>query len=330
MERKTKYGVLRVGDKHSFLTIVALPQNGPQILVRCECGKEKKVRYAKVFVGETKSCGCRRNDLRYDTNLKTYGVAHVAQNAIIRAKTEETNQARYGSRAPSQNSQVRAKMQKTTEERFGVPHAMQNPKIQQKQAETVRKKYGTDNVRHVLEINQKIIETNMRLYDAPSPFESQLIQEKCKETIKQKYGVDNPMRSQHIQEKAKATCVERYGVEYFSQSEIHKTAMIESGAWMDYSAIDTILLEQYLACVWNTTEREIRKYPSRFDKRGKEYHIDHIYSISQGYQDSIPPEIIGSSVNLRILPAADNIRKRRGCDISKEELICRYEEKNNG
>jgi hypothetical protein len=46
------------------------------------------------------------------------------------------------------------------------------------------------------------------------------------------------------------------------------------------------------------------------DKRGKKsYHLDHIYPVSKGFKNKIPPEIIGDLSNLRFIPWLDNLKK---------------------
>lgn len=63
-----------------------------------------------------------------------------------------------------------------------------------------------------------------------------------------------------------------------------------------------------------------------FEKRGVSgsegaYQLDHKYSILQGFNDNIKPEIIGCLSNLEFIPWEENARKRTKCSINKEELI---------
>lgn len=62
------------------------------------------------------------------------------------------------------------------------------------------------------------------------------------------------------------------------------------------------------------------------DKTGRcrNYHLDHKYSIYQGFVDDIDPKIIGSIYNLEMLPFDKNISKGCKCSITKEELISEY------
>lgn len=64
-----------------------------------------------------------------------------------------------------------------------------------------------------------------------------------------------------------------------------------------------------------------------YNKRGNHafddnaWHLDHIYSIAEGFKNNIPPYIIGSIYNLRMMPWRDNIVKRDTCSMSIDDLI---------
>lgn len=55
--------------------------------------------------------------------------------------------------------------------------------------------------------------------------------------------------------------------------------------------------------------------------RGNEYELDHKFSITEGFRQSIPPEIIGSPANLEMIPKAKNRSKRTQCSIELEVLL---------
>lgn len=50
-------------------------------------------------------------------------------------------------------------------------------------------------------------------------------------------------------------------------------------------------------------------------------HIDHIYSVFNGFNDSVSPFLIGHSANLRTLPWKDNVVKNTKNDITLDELF---------
>jgi hypothetical protein len=81
----------------------------------------------------------------------------------------------------------------------------------------------------------------------------------------------------------------------------------------------------YRELVLKYTLRSWKKYQSIINPnnfcRGKEYELDHMYSITQGFIDKIPPEIMGHHCNLRLIPKSANRSKRVKCSITLEELL---------
>src|SRR6185369_13037122 len=68
---------------------------------------------------------------------------------------------------------------------------------------------------------------------------------------------------------------------------------------------------QYRKMVWTITESQPLNTLDGFEKRGIEYHLDHIIPVNYGYQHCVNPEIIGHISNLRIIKATENIKKGR-------------------
>jgi predicted DNA-binding protein YlxM (UPF0122 family) len=63
-----------------------------------------------------------------------------------------------------------------------------------------------------------------------------------------------------------------------------------------------------------------------YNKRGNSgvdgaYHLDHKFSIIEGFKNNIKPEIIGNIKNLEFIPWKENLKKRANCSITLEELI---------
>jgi hypothetical protein len=66
------------------------------------------------------------------------------------------------------------------------------------------------------------------------------------------------------------------------------------------------------------------------EKRSIHWHLDHEFSVKAGFLNEVPPEIIGSVANLRIIPQSENSSKKQNCSITLLELMDRYENyKNN-
>lgn len=78
------------------------------------------------------------------------------------------------------------------------------------------------------------------------------------------------------------------------------------------------------------TIKNYRKYkniinPNNLPRGKNKYQIDHIYSVYDGFKNNIPPEILSSIPNLRMLWWYDNISKSKRSSISIYKL---YEEYN--
>lgn len=57
------------------------------------------------------------------------------------------------------------------------------------------------------------------------------------------------------------------------------------------------------------------------DRRGRlDFHLDHKYSIAEGFKNGVPPKIIGSIHNLQFLDHKVNTKKGTACSITLEEL----------
>lgn len=97
----------------------------------------------------------------------------------------------------------------------------------------------------------------------------------------------------------------------------------ENGVWTKPE--DKNALEGYRQMVWYCTRQQPLETLESYDKRGTVendgYHIDHKFSILEGFKQEIEPEIIASIHNLEMLPALENIQKGSNCSITLEELL---------
>lgn len=83
--------------------------------------------------------------------------------------------------------------------------------------------------------------------------------------------------------------------------------------------------ERYLFLVRYYTEKNYKNYkkiinPENF-KRGRKYHLDHRYSIYQGFMNNVSPKIIGNVENLTIITESDNLSKGKKCSITLDEIL---------
>lgn len=99
----------------------------------------------------------------------------------------------------------------------------------------------------------------------------------------------------------------------------------ESGVWTNPK--DKPDLEHYRVKVYKSMYRfkdEIKKLEN-FDKRGHAnkgmYHLDHKFSISEGFKQNVPPYIIGHINNLEMIIGRNNLSKSRKCSVELDELV---------
>jgi len=88
-----------------------------------------------------------------------------------------------------------------------------------------------------------------------------------------------------------------------------------------YSKEELEKFNKYKEAVYNLTNRIYRKYKSYINpnnyRRGKHHHLDHIYSVIDGFENNVPIEIISNLNNLRMVPANENLSKNGNSNISK-------------
>jgi len=91
-------------------------------------------------------------------------------------------------------------------------------------------------------------------------------------------------------------------------------------------------LDLYYREVERFTNESLRNFDHKINPHGKKigrgkgsYSVDHKYSKIMGFRNNIEPRIIGSFVNLEVIPFEENSKKKRKCSITKEELIKLYE-----
>jgi hypothetical protein len=97
----------------------------------------------------------------------------------------------------------------------------------------------------------------------------------------------------------------------------------DKGICIPEDAVPAYML--YKSKVYAITNRQPLNSLENIEKRGPiekdGWHIDHRYSIHQGFQNNISPEIIGHIANLELIPGKLNVSKQDKCSIDIEQLI---------
>ena len=82
-----------------------------------------------------------------------------------------------------------------------------------------------------------------------------------------------------------------------------------------------IEFKKYRRKVYYWTSKNNLTLLENYNKRSKDgYHLDHKYSIAEGFKNKVPPKIIGNISNLEFLLYTENIKKGTKCSITLEKL----------
>ncbi len=69
-----------------------------------------------------------------------------------------------------------------------------------------------------------------------------------------------------------------------------------------------------------TNKNDLEKLENYNQRSRSGYQLDHKYSIMEGFNNNIPPKVIGAFCNLEMLSQKDNASKGSKCSITKGEL----------
>lgn len=113
----------------------------------------------------------------------------------------------------------------------------------------------------------------------------------------------------------KETCSKRTLQEKRELGKKLSEAMIRSGIATPIEDRDAF--QEYRNKVNLETARHDLTKLDNFDKRGpKGYHLDHKYSVFEGFKNNVPVEIIGHICNLEMIPFNHNTSKGSNCSVT--------------
>lgn len=169
---------------------------------------------------------------------------------------------------------------------------------------------------HTAEANEKRRHGNLlavkcgRKYRSKETY-TELQKEKQRQTFLIKYGVDNPSKHPIVRQKI-------------------SDANIANGATPKHlRSLRQLYYDQVVYFTKVSWQMEFDKInPARLNR--SEVHLDHIYSIQQGFRDSIPPYIIGHYTNLQMLGKRENCSKGMKCSKTQEQLFTDFFKTING
>lgn len=137
------------------------------------------------------------------------------------------------------------------------------------------------------------------------------VKAKKKQSARAKYGVDNVSKATEIRQIIREKAIKRW--EPFWNGISHE------GKY------------QYLEKVGYLTDRNYRRHKDILDPqrlRSHQWHLDHIFSKSDGFRYNVDPALIAHPANLRIISGSANSSKNFRSEISLQVLLERIEEWN--
>lgn len=151
--------------------------------------------------------------------------------------------------------------------------------------------------------------------------------------VKEKYGVDNVFQLKEVKDKILKTFITKYNITNPSYNLNVKLKRRKTGE-KNGTVIPLHLKNEwdyYKMHVHSCTKYSVNRFGFKywgkdFIKKWNKYdhHVDHIYSVYDGFINKIPAYIIASFSNLRFIPAKQNMAKSKKSLITKEELLNNY------
>ena len=99
--------------------------------------------------------------------------------------------------------------------------------------------------------------------------------------------------------------------------------------WKNYTNEQLNNMKGYKDNVIQLSNQNYKKYyysinPQKLKRGYNDYHLDHIYSTTDGFKNNVPVEVISNPNNLQMLWCLDNQSKNYKSDVSKIELYTNY------
>ena len=149
------------------------------------------------------------------------------------------------------------------------------------------------------------------------------------------HGVTNISSSKKTKATKKKKALAKYGVDNVSKASAVKTVIAQKATkrWEEIYdgknfTIDGLTRSQYRhRCQQyaNTQYAKFRKQLDPDNKRGRNaYHLDHIYSVTDGFLNDVPVNILSDISNLRLISDKDNYKKHQKSEKSLNQLYEDY------
>jgi len=154
-----------------------------------------------------------------------------------------------------------------------------------------------------------------------------------KHSNEHKLKISLSLKSEECKDKCRLIYLKKYGVCNLSQSNIIKKKIRKTreknGSWVPYNNRSCLEIYRLKVCYFTNISIKNKYSVEELTKRGPSgtvtgHHIDHKFSVMEGFKNNILPSIIGSQSNIELIPWFENDQKNSKCSITKEELFRLY------
>lgn len=147
-----------------------------------------------------------------------------------------------------------------------------------------------------------------------------------KQAMLEKYGVLNPIQVPGAADK-RATSMKRWDDPVLAKDLRDRSyaTRVRNGRSVpsDHPSIFKSK-KTYTRRVRYLTNKVVREQ-ALFPERSMKLHVDHLFSIADGYKHNVSPEVLAHPLNLRLLEGSENSRKNSKSAISLETLLASIE-----
>jgi len=151
-----------------------------------------------------------------------------------------------------------------------------------------------------------------------------VVRNNYEKSLMAKYGVKSLFTTNDFKKERSKILKEKYGSEKFNNPDKTRQTRINNKTQIDDSLVNDFNSYKILAINRTSTiyRNNIESINPMKLKRGKtQYHIDHIYSLKQGFLNDIPLSIITHPCNLHMIHYKENLVKQDSCWIDIKDLL---------
>jgi len=158
---------------------------------------------------------------------------------------------------------------------------------------------------------------------------------KMRSTTMERYGVENASSLESVKCIRREKAFEKYGVDNVSKAESVKKVLSEqrSDYWAEVYknkkfTVDGLTRNQYSRRCHQYAETQYYRHQQLIDpdnKRSKHWHVDHIYSVTDGFLNDVPINVVSDISNLRLISDQDNYKKHKKSDKTLDQLYEDYD-----